>query len=270
MSDAFLNARKQFEMYAGVDSPRLPTNPTYMSSIQVALYRWTQRKVPKHDLPSSTEGVLGAAEEVGELLEATCAAKMLKLAHLELNISQGRRYASKTREELRELKADAIADTVIFLMHLCTAERLDMGELIRGTVAEVLERDWKASQATGKPDQPDPSLLRGVPLAIDLPPVDDDAINSLLIQSHTDARTVENLSMAHQLIKEGKAQMLEVNIEIGPCTRCDGTGKIADSQDGEPWSAWAELPPGSDFAVRSGLVKPIPCPTCGGRPNSHG
>jgi hypothetical protein len=47
-----------------------------------------------------------------------------------------------------------------------------------------------------------------------------------------------------------------------PCSRCDGCGQIADSKDREPWTAWTSLPPGSDVAVRMGLVKPIPCPVC--------
>lgn len=48
------------------------------------------------------------------------------------------------------------------------------------------------------------------------------------------------------------------------CDRCDGEGKIADSEGGEPWSSWAELPPGSDLAVRTGIVKPMDCPDCAG------
>lgn len=49
-----------------------------------------------------------------------------------------------------------------------------------------------------------------------------------------------------------------------PCERCDGCGRIANSDDGEAWTAWQDLPPPSDLAVRMGLVKPIPCPICGG------
>jgi hypothetical protein len=49
-----------------------------------------------------------------------------------------------------------------------------------------------------------------------------------------------------------------------PCGRCDGCGKIADSDSGEAWTAWESLPPGSDLAVKMGIVKPIPCPECGG------
>jgi hypothetical protein len=48
------------------------------------------------------------------------------------------------------------------------------------------------------------------------------------------------------------------------CERCNGCGLIADTDDGEPWTAWADLPPGSDLAVRMGLVKPISCLECGG------
>lgn len=50
--------------------------------------------------------------------------------------------------------------------------------------------------------------------------------------------------------------------QVAVCSRCNGEKQIANSEDGEPWSAWAELPPGSDIAVRMGVVKPIPCPDC--------
>jgi hypothetical protein len=48
------------------------------------------------------------------------------------------------------------------------------------------------------------------------------------------------------------------------CPKCWGEGKVANSDQQEPWSTWAELPPGSDLAVRMGIVRPIPCPMCGG------
>jgi hypothetical protein len=48
------------------------------------------------------------------------------------------------------------------------------------------------------------------------------------------------------------------------CARCLGEGRIASSDDGEPWSTWESLPHGSDLAVRLGLVYPIDCPDCGG------
>ena len=46
------------------------------------------------------------------------------------------------------------------------------------------------------------------------------------------------------------------------CTRCDGCGRIADSEDGEPWTFWTSLPVSSAAAMLLGLVKPIPCPKC--------
>lgn len=48
------------------------------------------------------------------------------------------------------------------------------------------------------------------------------------------------------------------------CTRCDGCGQIANSDDGEPWSVWLNMPIGSSMAVLVGLVKPITCPACAG------
>ena len=46
------------------------------------------------------------------------------------------------------------------------------------------------------------------------------------------------------------------------CHRCEGEGRVADTEDQEPWSVWENLPPGSDVSVRLGLVRPIPCPYC--------
>ena len=51
---------------------------------------------------------------------------------------------------------------------------------------------------------------------------------------------------------------------VGQCPRCDGCGQIADSEDGEPWTTWTNLPSASRIAVAIGLVKPLPCPVCGG------
>ncbi len=48
------------------------------------------------------------------------------------------------------------------------------------------------------------------------------------------------------------------------CSKCDGCGKVADTKDQEPWTAWTGLPLVSSMAVIVGLVKPIPCPACKG------
>jgi hypothetical protein len=48
------------------------------------------------------------------------------------------------------------------------------------------------------------------------------------------------------------------------CIKCDGCGKVADSEDEEPWTVWANLPLQSSVAVVMGWVKPKTCPKCGG------
>lgn len=57
---------------------------------------------------------------------------------------------------------------------------------------------------------------------------------------------------------------MTTELEPEKCQRCLGEGKIANSEEGEPWSAWESLPPGSDLAVRLSVVQPIDCPACHG------
>ena len=49
-----------------------------------------------------------------------------------------------------------------------------------------------------------------------------------------------------------------------PCPECDGCGQIANDDARTPWKYWAALPMPSAAAVTLGLVKPLPCPGCGG------
>lgn len=58
--------------------------------------------------------------------------------------------------------------------------------------------------------------------------------------------------------------MSKQHVTNSVCRKCQGCGKIANSDEGEPWTMWEDLPPGSDLAVQLGLVRPIPCPACGG------
>jgi hypothetical protein len=48
------------------------------------------------------------------------------------------------------------------------------------------------------------------------------------------------------------------------CGRCVGCGQIANDTDGTPWIYWMGLPIQNSQAVIVGLVKPLPCPKCGG------
>lgn len=51
---------------------------------------------------------------------------------------------------------------------------------------------------------------------------------------------------------------------MSECARCDGCGRVADSEHEEPWTAWMSLPLRSSLAVLTGMVRPKPCPECGG------
>ena len=46
------------------------------------------------------------------------------------------------------------------------------------------------------------------------------------------------------------------------CIKCDGCGKVADTEDREPWTEWTALPLQSSVAVLIGIVKPIQCLEC--------
>lgn len=53
-------------------------------------------------------------------------------------------------------------------------------------------------------------------------------------------------------------------INTTKCLKCDGCGKVADTNDEEPWTVWMNLPLNSAMAVVLGLVKPKTCPMCQG------
>ncbi len=145
----FDKARAVFNSYAGMDEPDLPKEPG--PALQVAHYRWAQLKVPKHTLWQSTEGILGMTEELGEAQEALnkLVVAVGRLAHIELNVSQGRRGYDAEVEKLRRLVADGLADHGVFAMHLATAFRLDYWTLVSETAREVMaKRDWKQNPLT--------------------------------------------------------------------------------------------------------------------------
>ena len=48
------------------------------------------------------------------------------------------------------------------------------------------------------------------------------------------------------------------------CRKCEGCGEIANDGENTPWRTWLELPLGSARAVLAGIVRPMPCPDCGG------
>lgn len=48
------------------------------------------------------------------------------------------------------------------------------------------------------------------------------------------------------------------------CPKCRGEGRVANSDDQEPWSVWENLPEESKLAVHPGIVQPVECPVCEG------
>lgn len=54
------------------------------------------------------------------------------------------------------------------------------------------------------------------------------------------------------------------DLDWAKCSKCGGCGQIDSGDEQAPWAMWESLPPGSDMAVRLGLVSPLPCPQCGG------
>jgi NTP pyrophosphatase (non-canonical NTP hydrolase) len=87
--------------------------------------------------PSDEHLGLGACEEVGEL------------AHSILKHAQGIRGMGDD-DKYEAAAGDAIADTVIYLMQLCTSLRMDFETLVEETAKQVMKRDWKANCATGE------------------------------------------------------------------------------------------------------------------------
>jgi len=61
---------------------------------------------------------------------------------------------------------------------------------------------------------------------------------------------------------------LVTNGTIAPniaCPGCHGCGQVANTDEGEPWTVWEGLPEDAKAGVYLGVVKPVPCPECGGK-----
>lgn len=90
-----------------------------------------------HNFPNAKphEPLLGAVEELGEL------------SHAHLKMEQGIRG---TKEEHHEAKGDAVADCIIFLMHYCILNGLDLENELRRAWGNVRHRDWIKFPKNGK------------------------------------------------------------------------------------------------------------------------
>lgn len=124
-------AKEVFDHYASMDAPDVPW-PDWQA-LQVRLARWERCNFGIQPL---YRNVLGACEELGEL------------SHALLKHEQQIRGQSAS-EAFRETAGDAIADTVVYLMNLCTKLRLDFDALVHAVANDVMQRDWQADPEHG-------------------------------------------------------------------------------------------------------------------------
>jgi hypothetical protein len=96
--ETYYAARARFDATAGLDHPDLPEDPA--EALQTRLYRW---QIRSYGVPDRRDIALGVVEELGELAEAAGD------------------HASE---------ADAVADTAIYAIQLCTLLRLDAASLM--------------------------------------------------------------------------------------------------------------------------------------------
>lgn len=105
---------------------------TYAASIdtdelQARLHRWQNGQFGHVTLEHDA---LGVSEEVGELHHA-----ILKHAYAVRGMGDEDAFRAKA--------GDAVADTAIFLMHVCTHLRLDFWTLVNATAEVVMRRDYR-------------------------------------------------------------------------------------------------------------------------------
>ena len=81
---------------------------------------------------------LGAAEELGEVSHIIVKAKQ-----------RIREHQAGLNEESLEKLADGVADTVIYLMQLCSHVGIDFGKALFYTAETVMQRNWRENKTDG-------------------------------------------------------------------------------------------------------------------------
>jgi NTP pyrophosphatase (non-canonical NTP hydrolase) len=108
-----------------------------LTRLQKQLFDWQQKNFKKRDTGIEWMA-LGAAEEVGEV------------AHVVLKARQKiRRHQAGMDEKALDDLADGVADTVVYLMQLCSHAGIDFGKALFSTAEEVMKRDWKKKKTDG-------------------------------------------------------------------------------------------------------------------------
>ncbi len=125
------------EDFYRMQSRTLQTTLNTLNELQGRLFEWQQNNFKKEDTGIEWMG-LGAAEEVGEVCHVILKAKQ-----------KIRQHQSGLNEEALDALADGVADTVIYLMQLCSHAGIDFGKALFATAEEVMKRDWKNKKTDG-------------------------------------------------------------------------------------------------------------------------
>lgn len=105
---------------------------TQLERLQLEVYRWSKKNFPNNQ---PYHPLLGAVEEIGEL------------CHAHLKYEQGIREGVNT---VMELKRDAVADTIIYLLDYCARSGIVLSDALEETWQKVSQRDWTNHPETGE------------------------------------------------------------------------------------------------------------------------
>jgi len=119
---------------------KLPVNAQAMkclTELQQRLKRWQEENFDE-DCTGPEWMALGATEELGEVAHIIVKAKQRIRQH----------QAGLNDKSLNDL-ADGVADTVIYLMQLCSHLGIDFGKTLFYTAETVMQRNWRVNKTDG-------------------------------------------------------------------------------------------------------------------------
>jgi NTP pyrophosphatase (non-canonical NTP hydrolase) len=108
-----------------------------LNELQGRLRQW-QKENFDNDCTGPEWMALGATEELGEVAHILVKAKQRIREH----------QAGLNDVSINEL-ADGVADTVIYLMQLCSHVGIDFGRALFTVSEEVMQRDWRKNKIDG-------------------------------------------------------------------------------------------------------------------------
>ena len=108
-----------------------------LTDLQRRLKQWQEANFDE-DCTGPEWMALGATEELGEVAHIIVKAKQRIRQH----------QAGLDDNTINEL-ADGVADTVIYLMQLCSHLGIDFGKTLFYTAETVMQRDWRTNKIDG-------------------------------------------------------------------------------------------------------------------------